>query len=150
MAETIEPPLTPEVAERIRAEWVARLAGLYEQVEAWCRAHDWATRRIERKLDDHEIGAHRVPVLLMQEGITKLILEPIGRMAFGGADGIVDMYRMPAYDNVATLFHESGHWAVRYPLPGDPIARRGEPVVLKPLTDETLGSILVDMVRDDS
>ncbi len=44
------------------------------------------------------------PALLMQEGPSAgLILEPIARSA-PGADGVVDLYLLPAYDDIASLY----------------------------------------------
>ena len=51
----------------------------------------------------------------MQEGTVRIILEPIARST-PGAEGVVDLYLMPAYDDVATLFYEDG-WKLHYPFP---------------------------------
>src|SRR5205823_3073092 len=82
-------------------EWLGRLTSLIQQVQKWVQAWGWATRQIDKKMEDPEIGTYRAPALLMQEGTTRLLLEPIGRSAAPDTEGIVDLYLMPAYDDVA-------------------------------------------------
>lgn len=92
-----------------RDEWLERLSNLIESVQTWAEELDWSTRRIEKELEDSEIGSYRAPALLLQKETNRLFLEPIARSA-PGADGIVDLYRMPAYDDVATLYYVNGSW----------------------------------------
>src|SRR5947209_13475763 len=58
-----------EIAARMqdRGLWIDRVTTLVGQVEQWAREMGWSTRRIEKRLDDARIGAHRPPALLMQE-----------------------------------------------------------------------------------
>jgi hypothetical protein len=57
-----------EISTRIkeRAVWIDRVNELVGLVERWAKELDWATRRVEKKLDDARVGKHRVPALLMQ------------------------------------------------------------------------------------
>jgi hypothetical protein len=99
-------------AEFVRAQWIARLTELVERVEGWACEMDLATRRIETTLEDLEIGPHRVPALLMQDGPARILFEPVGRNS-GEADGIVDLYRMSAYDDVARIWGQNGVWMIQ-------------------------------------
>ena len=90
--------------ERPKAGWLDGLAALVESVEGWARELGWSTRRIEKRLDDAEIGSYQAPALIMQEETTRALLDPIGRST-PGSDGVVDLYLMPAFDDVARFYH---------------------------------------------
>src|SRR4051812_23881682 len=75
--------------DEVRSDWLHRLSGLVGDVEAWARALDWSTRRIEKKLEDSELGKYLAPALLLQKETVRIILEPIGRSA-PGAEGRAD------------------------------------------------------------
>ena len=67
--------------QRLREEWLERMSILMESVEKWAEELGWATRRIEKEIDDSEIGRHRVPALLLQQETTRMLLDPIARSA---------------------------------------------------------------------
>src|SRR5205814_783969 len=90
------------------------------QVEAWGREFDWSTRRIEKRLDD-EAGPYLATGLMLQKEFTRVLLEPIGWSATGGA---ADLYLMPAYDDLASLYYYDGAWHVHYAAPGTVTARK--------------------------
>ena len=143
--------LSPEDLDKLRDDWLARLTKLIDQVEAWGIELGWSTRRIERKKEDHEVGNYKAPALLMQEGVTRIILEPIGRSA-PGADGVVDLYALPAYDDIATLFYrsESDRWLLLDKLPFDPLGPVTEAMKSKPLSFEMIRAILTRLIEHDS
>jgi len=131
--------------EQVRDQWLGRLTGLIDQVESWVRAWGWATRRIEKKIEDSEVGDHRAPALLMQEGTTRILLEPMGRSAAPDTEGIVDLYLMPAYNDVAHLYYYRGGWHLHYRFAGangKPAAARQES-----LTAEGFRAVLEEIVR---
>lgn len=96
-----------------RDTWLERLNELIDRVEEWARESGWSTRRIEKRLDDLELGRYTVPALLLQVETTRMMLEPIARSA-PGVDGIVDLYLMPAYDDIASLYFKDGEWRIHY------------------------------------
>jgi hypothetical protein len=106
MPQTIPP-------DNIKSDWLARLSKLIDQIELWARQAGWSTRRIDASLSDSEIGNYKAPALLLQENTTKMLLEPIARSA-PGADGVVDLYLMPAYDDLASLYFCDGTWLIHY------------------------------------
>lgn len=134
-----------EIAARMkdRAIWIDRVFALVGQVEQWAKEMGWSTRRLEKKLDDPWIGKHRVPALLMQEDLCRILLEPLGRSSLG-AEGIIDLYLMPAYDDIARLLYNGNQWDLHYMFPGaKPAATvRDES---KPLSKETLAKVLTEM-----
>src|SRR5947209_6644981 len=97
--------------EQVRDEWVRAVEQLVSNVEAWCRANDWPTRRIPKTVTESQIGEYTVPALRIQVDLVKLLLEPVARYVAGAA-GRVDLYSMPEYDDVAVLFPEEGAWQV--------------------------------------
>lgn len=136
----------PEATEqiRVRSAWVERLNVLVDQVEAWAKELNWSTRRVEKKLDDSFIGEHRVPALVLQEDTCRILLEPVGRSA-PGAEGIVDLYLLPAYDDIATLYYYNQRWNLHYVFPNStPVASVRE-AEATPLTREALERVLAEM-----
>jgi hypothetical protein len=127
-----------------RANWIDRVNALVGQVEQWAKEMGWSTRRIEKKLDDSWIGKHRVPALLMQEDLCRVLLEPLGRSSLG-AEGLVDLYLMPAYDDIARLYYNGNQWNLRYMFPGAKPAATVREAESKPLSKETLAKVLAEM-----
>jgi hypothetical protein len=80
---------------KIRKEWLHRLTTLVDSVENWTKELGWSTRRIEKEMQDSQIGKYQAPALLLQEGTTRMLLEPIAHDA-PGAEGVVDLYLLPA------------------------------------------------------
>jgi hypothetical protein len=99
-----------------RDEWVRLLRELVTTVDGWVKA-DWSTREIDKEMQDSVLGSYRAPALLMQRAFTRVLLEPITRFA-PGTDGVVDLYLMPAYDDIASLYRDSGEWKLHYALRG--------------------------------
>jgi hypothetical protein len=129
---------------KARAIWIDRVAVLITQVEQWARDLGWSTRRVEKRLEDAWIGKHSVAALLMQEDACRILLEPVGRST-PGTEGVVDLYLMPAYDDIATLYYYGGQWNLHYMFPGaKPVAtvREAEAVPLSKMTlEKVLGEL---------
>ncbi len=133
--------------EAVRAAWLALLGGLVAEVERWAGELGWSTRRIEKKLEDHELGTHRVPALLLQREAVRILLDPIARDV-PGSDGVVDLYLMPAFDDVATLSHTDGEWRLHYAFPGTPTVHDLREAQWLPLTKAILDDVLQRLIRD--
>ena len=95
------------------ADWLNCLSDLLKTVKDWAEAMDWSTRQISKRMEDSELGAYEAPALLMQKDTARVLLDPIGRDA-PGAEGVVDLYLMPAYDDIATLLLVDGQWQLHY------------------------------------
>lgn len=127
-----------------RTAWLEKVTTLVDQVEAWAKDSNWSTRRIEKTLEDSFIGDHHVPALLMQEDTCRILLEPVGRSA-PGAEGVVDLYLLPAYDDIATLYYYNQRWNLHYVFPNSkPVASVREADAL-PLTKESFEKVLAEM-----
>ena len=74
-------------------------------------------------------------------------MEPIGRSA-PGAEGVVDLYLMPAYDDIASLLFYDGAWNLHYMFPGDPTAATIDGATAKPLSKDVLQVVLEEMIKN--
>jgi hypothetical protein len=134
-----------EDAEAVKAAWVDRLGMLVDQVEGWARKSGWRTRRIAKTLNERRLGTYSAPVLLMEKDTVEVVLNPVARFV-PGADGAVDLYAAPAYDDLASLYFEGDHWVVHYGKRPDPLDAEGV-VEIKPYpySEQTIVRILDTM-----
>lgn len=131
--------------EAVRDEWLGRLGALVDDVKRWAEPSGWFTRVISKKMEDSDLGDYRAPALLLQKDTVGILLDPISRLA-PGVDGVVDLYLMPAYDDIANLYFADGRWRVDYRFHFHDGAGPGV-VEDTPLDRETLGRILDAMSR---
>lgn len=132
------------VAEKLKVDWLKRLNELISDVNAWATGLGWKTRTIKKRMDDAEIGSYQAPALLLQQETLEIILEPIARTAIG-AEGVVDLYLLPRYDDIASLYFEDGAWKLRYMFAEDadvPTIRDARP---KTLNKKALSNVLEAM-----
>lgn len=150
----INPPKDPEVTQaefeqdavgRVRSlrQWVGFLVStLMDPIRGWANELGWSHRQVEKLMKDEEI-AHDYPVpgLLLQEGMVRIAVEPIGRST-PGAEAVVDLYLMPAYDDIASLYYYGGRWNLHYMAPETPAAATIREAPSKPLSKEALQEVL--------
>jgi hypothetical protein len=127
MSSAIAPKNSNTDWTKVRMEWIARLDLLVNDIEQWAQEIGWSTKRIEKRLDDRDIGVYQAPALLMQENFTRVLLDPITLYA-RGTDGEVDLYRMPAYDDIARLFYSEHGWQMFDASTPDMTQADGKPV----------------------
>ncbi len=132
---------------QLRDEWLDRLLQLIQTVQGWAETMGWSTRQIEVTLEDSQIGKYKAPALLLQEEATRILLEPIARSA-PGADGVVDLYLMPAYDDIASLYLYDDGWHVRYMFPEAETVGDIRDAEARPLTDQVLREVLEEMRKN--
>ncbi len=96
-----------------RDEWLSLLGDLVKQVKGWAEGAHWRTRVIEKSMRDSVLGPYKAPAMLMQRDTVEVILDPVGRFA-PGTDGVVNLYLLPAYDDIASLYLIDGAWKLRY------------------------------------
>lgn len=133
----------PNVTE-IREAWLRRLEDLVQTVRDWATEMGWSTRRIEKSMKDSVIGRYVAPALILQEETTRILLEPIARSA-PGAEGVVDLYLMPAYDDIASLYLSNGVWQLHYMWPGTPTVNTMREAEPEPFSREILQRVLHEM-----
>jgi len=137
-------PQTETAADVLRKEWIGRLSLLVNDIETWAKSFDWTVRRVDKSMKDSEIGSYRAPGLLLQKEFTRILLDPISRTT-PGSEGLVDLYIMPAFDDIASIYYHDRRWNVHYRMPNDETAATLRDADGKPLTRETLAEILDKM-----
>lgn len=125
-----------------REQFQQRVEELVAQVEREVDSGQWVTRRYPKRLRDDPSAVYEVPALYLQKGPTRLLLDPIG-YDVPGAEGAADLYLMPTYDPLASLYFEDGRWAIHYAFPPDPMETHSviEAEVL-PLSIDTINRVL--------
>ncbi|HEY2253338.1 MAG TPA: hypothetical protein VGH74_19830 [Planctomycetaceae bacterium] len=131
-------------AVRLRDAWLSRLTGLVGAVQQWAEEFGWSTRRIEKRMQDSQIGEYHAPALLLQMETDQVLLDPIARMG-SGVEGIVDLYLMPAYDDIASLTYCDGDWRIQYTLSGASTGEHALSVEPRTLSKDTLQQVLATM-----
>ena len=61
---------------------------------------------------------------------------------------MVDLYLLPAYDDIASLYFYADGWNVHYPFPGDPLVSAIEEIPPRPLSAETLKAVMEEMAKN--
>ncbi len=77
---------------------------------------DWSIRRDPKRMRDEFGNVYSVLSLTLIKGPVRLLLDPNG-YDIPGADGVMDIYLLPPYDPVATLYLEHGQWFIHSPFP---------------------------------
>lgn len=98
-------------------------------------------------LNDSRLGKYKAPALLLQEDAIRVLLEPIARFA-PGANGVVDLYLMPAYDDIASLYLSDSGWKLHYMFPETPTVATIRDTASKTLTKDSLREVLEEMKRN--
>ncbi len=133
--------------EKLQSEWIDRLSDLVTDVDRWCKELGWSTRHITKQMEESQIGRYQAPALLMQEETTKVLLEPVARFATG-ADGVVDLYLLPGYDDIASLYFYEGHWHLHYMFSGTPAVATIRDADSKLLSKKSLQEVLEEMKQN--
>ncbi len=137
-------------SSQLREQWLSSLDELIVTVKAWCEPDGWVTRKIDKTMRDSQLGKHSAPALLMQRDTTRVLLDPVGHSA-PEAEGVVDLYLLPAYDDIARLVSRNKQWSIFYLFrsrAGNSPRLKGIEEEFLPLTRETLRAILEDMIKN--
>jgi len=130
--------------EELRSEWIEQLRKLMAAVNEWARDLGWDTREIEKRMDDSEIGVYQAPSLLLQNETSRVLLDPVARTA-PGAEGVVDLYLLPAYDDIASLFLVKGDWQMHYVFRNQQAVAAIREPELMPVSREAFARVLEAM-----
>jgi hypothetical protein len=126
--------------EAVRVEWLRDLNALASQVKAWVEPAGWRTRLVAKPLRDEGLGRYEVPLLLMEREGVQIALNPVSRFV-PGADGAVDLYVVPAYDEVASLYFKGREWTLHYVFRTEGVARVREAESMT-LSERTLTRVM--------
>jgi hypothetical protein len=97
--------------EQVLAEWLNRLTNLIRDVRGWAEELGWKTRQIKIPMEDSPIGKYEAPALLLQQEALEALLQPIA-CATPETEGVVDLYLLPRYDNVANMSYYKNAWHI--------------------------------------
>jgi hypothetical protein len=103
-----------------RSQYQKRVKALVKQVTEWAESNEWITKPYPKKMRDVDQQIFEIPALFLQKGPTRVLLDPVA-YDVPGAEGVVDLYLMPTYDDMASLYFEDGEWVIHYPLPPESI-----------------------------
>jgi hypothetical protein len=139
----------PEIdSDAVKREWLDRLGTLVEEVKCWAHASGWRTRRIDKTVSERGLGTYEVPVLLMERDTVEVVLNPVARFV-PGANGAVDLYVAPAYDDIASLYLEGDHWVLHYANRPDPMAAESViEIKPRPYSEQSIRAILDGMAAN--
>jgi hypothetical protein len=115
--------------DTVRDDWVSLLHELVHICQSWA-GKEWTAEEKMRPMRDSVLGEYKAPALFLQREFTRVVLEPVARFA-PGANGVVDLARLPTYDDVATLYRIGDEWKLHYVF-------RGANVVAGPRTAQSL------------
>jgi len=73
-----------------------------------------------------------------------MLLDPIARSA-PGAEGVVDLYVMPAFDDVASLYFYDGAWQLHYAMPRQPVVATVREALAQPLSKQAFGEVVEEL-----
>ncbi len=135
--------------ETLRTEWLNRLSALVDSVQGWAEELGRSTRRIDKQMGDSQIGPYEAPALILQRDWIRVLLDPIARSA-PNTEGVVDLYRMPAYDDIASLYYYDNNWHVHDQAAGPSSAATIREAQAKPLSMETFREVLEELKRHAS
>jgi hypothetical protein len=127
--------------EALRA-WNERLILLFSDIRVWAEELGWATSNGDKPVMDTMIADdYRAPGVVLERGTTRVGLEPINSAA-PGTKGVVDLYLLPGYDDIASLFCYDDRWNLHYLAKGTQATASTRDEVSKPLTKKAFREVL--------
>jgi hypothetical protein len=125
-----------------RDQFQNRVETLVEQVRQWVERHEWVTRPYTKRIRDFDGQVYLIQALFLQKGPIRVLLDPVA-YDVPGAEGVVDLYLMPTYDDLASLYFEDGGWKIHYAFPPDPMVTHSviETQTL-PLSEQSVNEVL--------
>ena len=129
-------------------DFASQVERVVRQFEAVLAEMKQLARRDEKRMRDETGGVYSVQSLTIFLGAMRLLLDPNG-YNLPGCDGAIDLYLLPPYDPVATLYLEHGEWFIHSPNPmtQESIARPTE-WGRSALTKESIANLLESIARN--
>jgi hypothetical protein len=147
--EATQSDFNQDVGKRVRLlhAWIERLMPLVSRIGTWAKELDWSVRQVDKPMNDSEIGDYRAPGLVLQQDTVRVGLEPIGRSA-PGTEGVVDLYLLPAYDDIASFYFYDNHWNLHYLAAIPAAVDTVRDVESKPLSKAVLEQVLDELMKN--
>ena len=73
-------------------------------------------------------------------------MEPVGSSA-PGVEGVVDLYLLPGYDDIATLYYYDNGWHLHHAAPGSSATPGTREENSKPISKAVLRKVLEEMTK---
>lgn len=125
-----------------RSQFQKRVKALVKLVTEWAERHEWITKPYPKKMRDVDQQVFEIPALFLQKGPIRVLLDPVA-YDVPGAEGVVDLYLMPTYDDMASLYFENGEWVIHYPLPPEAIeTQSANETETLALSEKTINQVL--------
>ncbi len=126
------------------ARQVEDVVGQFEEILS---KHNWSIRRDPKRMRDEAGTIFSVLSLTLIKGPLRLLLDPTG-YDIPGAAGVMDLYLLPPYDPVASLYLESGEWFIHSPFPTnlDAVAKPSE-WTRSPLGENSISNVLESIAK---
>jgi hypothetical protein len=96
--------------EAMKAEWIAAVNQLIDQIERWAKSQKWESHREDVTIDERWLGTYTVPKLTVEVPGGEVYAKPIARIV-GGGDGRVDLDAFPTLNRVM-LIRRDGEWLI--------------------------------------
>jgi hypothetical protein len=127
--------------------FVNQVEFVVRQFEGALAGKDWLIRRDPKRMRDETGNVYSVLSLTLLKGPVRLLLDPNG-YDIPGAEGVMDLYLLPPYDPVATLYLESGDWFIHSPFPSA-LDSIDDPTIWtrSPLTEDSISNALESVVQ---
>ncbi len=93
-----------------------QVESVVSEFEASLSRQDWSMKRDLKRMRDEIGDVYAVQSLTLINGPVRLLLDPNG-YDIPGAEGVMDLYVLPPYNPVATLYLEEGEWFIHSPFP---------------------------------
>ncbi len=129
----------------VREQFQKRVGALVKKVQDWTQPHEWITKVYPKKMRDADERVFEAPALFLQKGPVRVLLDPIA-YDVPGAEGVVDLYLMPTYDDMASLSFEHGDWVIRY-APDSDATQSGAELATMTFSETTINQVL-DSIAD--
>jgi hypothetical protein len=130
-----------------KENWLQRLAMLIQDIKRWSEERGVSTKQIEITLNDSCTGKYKAPALLIQEEAVRMLLEPIA-MSTLNSEGVVDLYLMPSYDDLASIYFRDNQWHVHYMFSNTPTVATISDTPSIPFNQTSFNQVLDEMKRN--
>lgn len=98
--------------QQVRDEWVAAVEQLIGETETWAKSQDWGTLRESKTITEDRLGTYTVPRLLVHNMNGRVLIEAYARFV-PGANGLVDVFRIPSWDGEMIELTADGWYLLR-------------------------------------
>ena len=114
---------------------------LIKQVKTWAEPAGWTTKPYPKRMRASDRSVFEVSALYLQKGPTRVLLDPVS-YDVPGADAVVDLYLMPTYDDLASLYFRENLWTIHYSSCDDPTFATSTETDVLPFEEKTLVRVL--------